>query len=54
MILMEQLNYPGTLQRAAAEEAALERNEGEFSDASKCTNERAICFRAAAGPKVGE
>lgn len=54
MILMEWLNYPCTLQGAAAEVAASERNEGKFSDASKCTNKRAICFGVAPEPKAGE
>lgn len=36
MILMEHLNYPCTLQEAAAVEAALERKGGGFS---KCSEE---------------
>lgn len=44
VILVRHWNYPCSAQKAAGEEAALESNEGYFSDASKCISKRVICF----------
>lgn len=54
MMLMEHLSDPCILQEAADEEAALESNEGSFSDASKCTDRRVLCAWAAPVLKVGK
>lgn len=54
VILMERISYPCALQEAAEGEAAFERNEGGFSDASRCTNKTVTCCWTAPVLKAGK